>query len=239
MPYRRLPNTDSARIKVMRKALLQVDKDYDLGINIIPFDLVYKLRLLSTDFEQAVRLYNLSLKRQVEASKEMREHYKKAKLYISHFIQVFNMAIVRGDISRDERKYLNLLVEELTVPHIRTEKQLLKIGRQVIQGEEKRLQRGLSPITNPNISLVKVFYNRFEESYIFYKKLQEVTEANLKNVAKLRPKIDSLIQAIWNKVEKAFDDLPSQQKRQRAMLYGVVYFYRKGEREVIEKKIIL
>ncbi len=231
MPYRRLPNTDAARIRSMEAALSQAEKDEMDFKTVIPFDLQYKLKNLYPEFTQAVDLYNQAYKRQVEAGKKLKKDFKMARLYLSHFLQVFNMAIIRNEINPREREFFELPPQDLSLPRLQTEKDLLHWGEIVISGEEKRLSRGHTPITNPKITLVKLYYQRFKENYLFYKKLQEITAANLENVSRLRPKVNKLIQKIWNSVEEYFADLPPRQKRENAARYGVVYFYRKEERE--------
>ncbi len=233
MPYRRLPNTDKSRLRAMHIALERAEKDSDIGISVIPFDLQYKLKILLPEFEKALDLYNMSMKRQVESGQEMKENFKIARLYVSHFLQVFNMAIQRNEIKKEEREFFGLDTQSLSLPKIQTEKELLEWGSRVIEGEEKRKAMGLTPITNPRITVVKIYFDKFVESYRYYKKLQEVTHANLQNVAQLRPKVDSLIQSIWNAVEKSFDSLPPDKKREKSSQYGVVYFFRKEEKESI------
>ncbi len=230
MPYRRLPNTDKARIRAMRTALEKAERDSDQGISVIPFDLLYKLRVLLPEFEQAIDLYNMSFRRQVEAGKEMKEDFRIAKMYLTHFLQVFNMAIQRNELKPTEREFFGLDPENLSLPKLQTEKEVLQWGKQIIQGEEARLAKGLNPVTNPKVSVVKIYFDRFEESYRYYKKLQEVTQANLKNIAKLRPKVDELIQKLWNAIEKSFESLPPEIRRKKSAEYGVVYFYRKNEK---------
>ena len=149
MPYRRLPNTDKARIRAMRMALDKAENDSEIGLSVVPFDLQYKLKMLLPEFEQAVDLYSMSFKRQVEAGKEMKEDMRLAKLYISHFLQVFNMAIQRGELKAQEREYFGLDPDSQSLPKIQTEKDILLWGRRVIEGEQKRLAHGLNPITNP------------------------------------------------------------------------------------------
>ncbi len=229
MPYRRLPNTDKARLRAMRIAYQKAEDDG----SVIPFELLYKLRVILPEFEQAIDMYNGAFTRQVEASKKVKQDFRMARLYVSHFLQVLNMAIQRKEIKIGDRKFFGLSISDLSIPKIQTEKDLIKWGRKIIEGEEKRLASGRSPITNPRISVVNIYFERFMDSYRYYKKLQEITQENLREIARQRPIVDKLIQNLWNTIEKSFQDLPADLKREKSSEYGVVYFLRKEEKESI------
>ena len=70
-------------------------------------------------------------------------------------------------------------------------------------------------------------------NYQYYKKLQEITQENLREIARQRPIVDKLIQNLWNTIERSFQDLPADLKREKSSEYGVVYFLRKEEKESI------
>ncbi|MDX9696875.1 MAG: hypothetical protein RBT49_13880, partial [Bacteroidales bacterium] len=97
MPYRRLPNTDSSRLKAIKIA-------YAKGKAIIPMELAFKQgtfqRVLSflPKLEKVIAEHKTTYDIQVKNNKEYLKKLKKAKLYVSHFIQVVNMAIVRGEL---------------------------------------------------------------------------------------------------------------------------------------------
>jgi len=107
MPYRRLPNTDNARLKALRTAL-------DKGKEIPPFKLAFKQSTLTRvqtilpNYETAISEQRNSYNLQIEKSKGHSKSMKKAKMYISHFIQVINMSVQRGDMSPDIRNYFGL-----------------------------------------------------------------------------------------------------------------------------------
>ena len=95
MPYRRLPNTDLARLRALRIA-------YEKGKELPPFNLAFSQatfqKVLSNLhlFEKTVQESRQAFNIQVEKSKDYARLLKKTKLYMSHFIQVINMAIVEG-----------------------------------------------------------------------------------------------------------------------------------------------
>jgi len=228
MPYRRLPNTDLARLRALRIA-------FEKGRELPPFQLAFsqptfqKIQSNLHLFERAVQESRQAFNIQVEKSKEYARLFKKAKLYMSHFIQVTNMAIARGDLSASDRDYFGFSQDQSKVPLFNTENEVIEWGEKLIQGETHRLKKGLNPVTNPSIAIVKVRYDTFRDAYIFQKTLQKNLQRSQKNLIELRKLIDAIIAAVWNEVEDHYHNLPDESKRNNAKLYGLVYFYRKSE----------
>jgi len=228
MPYRRLPNTDNARLKAMKKA-------QEKGKEIPPFKLAFsqsslqKIFSFLPTFEKTMLHQKGSFNRQIDKNKDYHTLLKKAKLYISHFIQVINMAIQRGELSAAILDYYKLNGYGKKLPPLNNEEDVIKWGENIIEGETQRIRKGLSPITNPTIAVVKVRYEKFLEAYRNQKKLQESTNRALQELKDLRPKADNIILEVWNEVEDSFKDLPDNLKREKASEYGLVYIYRKNE----------
>lgn len=228
MPYRRLPNTDVARIKALKAA-------YKKGKEFPPFQLAFsqstysKIELFINSFEKAMINYKAAFNLQVEKSKDYNVLMKKAKLYLSHFIQVVNMAIARGELPEKTRSLYGMDIDEQKIPSLNSEKDMIEWGKKVIEGEAKRIMSGQQPITNPSIAVVKVRFENFADSYNYQKILQQNTQRMLNELDALRTKADDIILNIWNEVEASFKDLPDDLKREKSTDYGLVYVYRKNE----------
>ena len=230
MPYRRLPNTDSARCKALRKALQK-------GKETPPFKLSFtqttyqKILSFLPAFEKAILQQQSTYQTQIENNKDYHKKLKKAKLYISHFIQVVNMAIQRGELPASIREYYQLNGYGKKLPPLSTEDQIVKWGQLLIDGEVSRIRKGQSPITNPTIAVVKVRYEKFLEAYRNQKSLQQSNIRAHDHLAEMRPKADEIISCIWNEVEASFKELPDHLRREKAIDYGLVYVFRKNEIE--------
>lgn len=93
-----------------------------------------------------------------------------------------------------------------------------------------RLSKGLAPITNPTIARVKVHYEDYLRIYKSQKYLQETHNKALQKIADLRLKADEIILKVWNEVEDHYGNLPVDEKREMAELFGVIYVFRKNEK---------
>lgn len=230
MPYRRLPNTDQARLRAMQVALKKAS-------SVSPFDVPFaqktllELKAFLPQFQQAVDQYNLTKGKQANAGKVLMEQFRVARLYVSHFIQVLNFCIQRGELKAEARGYLGLDTNEKSIPELGTEQQVIEWGDKVIKGEEQRMAAGGTRIYNPSIAIVKVKYERFIESYNIHKDLLIITQRNHDKVIEMRDKADAIILAVWNEIETKFIDLPAERKRNICTEYGIVYFLRKNEKE--------
>ncbi|HEY5139238.1 MAG TPA: hypothetical protein VIJ25_07990, partial [Methylococcales bacterium] len=104
MPYRRLPNTDQARVRALQTAIIMGQKKEaeDLAFSTKSLG---RLRAFFTNFETTIIHHKLARKQQEKSSNAYLETVRKARLYLSHFIQVLNFAIQRGDMKPTVRAF--------------------------------------------------------------------------------------------------------------------------------------
>ena len=230
MPYRRLPNTDTARIKAMKTAL---EKGKELPPNKLAFSAktIMNLQKFLPLFEHNFQLYRNALASQNKKSKDYNDTLKKARIYLTHFIRVMNMAIFRGDLPAETRAFYGLATDESTVPSLTSENELMNWGRRIIECEEFRIKKGGSPITNPTIAVVKVRFENFFEAWTYHNTLAKRTVDYTEKNYRLRKEADEIILQLWNEIENTNNALPEEIRKTLSEEYGLVYFYRKGELE--------
>jgi hypothetical protein len=228
MPYRRLPNTDAARIRAMKIAL---EKGRDVPPSQMAFSpkTIVRLQSFLPRFENMIQLQRQSYASQNNKSKDYAETLRKARLYLTHFVRVMNMAIFRGDLPAESRAFYGLATNESTVPSLNTENELISWGKRIIEGEEYRIRKGGSPITNPTIAVVKVRYENFLEAWQYQKTIAKRTLDYTQKNYELRKEADDIIIQVWNEVENTHSTLPEDRRMSESENYGIVYFYRKNE----------
>jgi hypothetical protein len=228
MPYRRLPNTDQARMRAMERALKKCLTDIASNCPVAEATLE-SLEVVLPKFQHSIINLNAARKNQIARNKEYVELVKKARIYISHFIQVLNLTIARGELKSEVREFYGLTPYKESLPLLVSEKNILEWGKKLIEGEQKRLQRGGNPIYNPSIALVKVNYEKFAEFYLFQKNLITTTNRATKLVSDMRPEVDNLILQTWNEIEKYYMNSDEITDREKTAEYGIVYIFRKHE----------
>lgn len=235
MPYRRLPNTDQARVRALKTAV-EKGELYNVRDLAITLKTLFETRNFLQRFEAAQIYYTQCYENQSRASRKHQANVKTARLYISHFIQVLNLAVLRDEI-KVAHKALYGLPDTNTVPDLLSETALVEWGKKIIDGEQRRISQGGIPIYNPTIARVKVHYDIFLESYERQKNYQALTARSLDELASMRSRADELILDIWNQVEAKFQDItPNESRLEKCRDYGVVYYYRSSEKVKEEKE---
>lgn len=228
MPYRRLPTTDQARRRAIKAALT-------LGESVNQANLAFSqqsfenLKEFNVGFELALKRNKAEQDKQLEKNKAFNEFQKKARLYISHFIQVLNMAILREELKPEARVFYGLDVADTSLPPLNSEEEILEWGEKVIEGEQQRLSEGGSPVYNPSIALVKVHYSALKDVWMLQKVLHDDNYILRAGIIQIREKADAIIRQIWNEVEEHYDHLLPKEKRKKTTEYGVVYVLRRKE----------
>jgi len=229
MPYRRLPNTDAARVRALSK-IIEFGTKYDVRLLAFKEATFSKIKAFMTIFEQARMMQKEAKDRQVSNSKDYTEAYKKAKIYISHFLQSLNMAIARGEIKPSARKFYGINEKSGRIPELTTEKEVIEWGEKAIKGENDRVVKMGTPLLCPKIAVVKVYYDQFVEKLNFQKMLQSISSRANTKVSSLRPACDKLITQAWNEIEEYYANETPERKREQCSKYGVTYVMRPYEK---------
>ncbi|MCK5823249.1 MAG: hypothetical protein KAG95_04540 [Bacteroidales bacterium] len=228
MPYRRLPNNDSARYRALETAQQKINNSSTKDIALSQ-KTIQRLKYFLPSYKQANIYVNQSRTNRIQKNKQYLTRQKKVRIYISHFIQVLNLAIIRGELSPLVREFYNLQNFDKKVPPLNTEQDIILWGKKVIAGEAERISTGGNPITNPTIALVNVQYENFIESFNNQNDLQRIYIKAQQKISSLREEADDIILNIWNEVEDYFNDMPDDLMREKCIKFGVVYVYRKNE----------
>lgn len=231
MPYRRLPNTDQARLSALQMAV-QRASEADFTEQVLQYKTLCDARRFLMQFENTVMQYHENFRTKVSANKNYRRVVQNARMYISHFIQVLNLAVIRGEVKAEQKELYQLGPHNHIVPDLSSEEDLLVWGDNIIQGEQKRTSMGGFPIYNPAIAKVKVHYDIFKEEQMSHTLHKKVTSRVMGDVESQRKQADAIILTIWNEVEDYYKDLLPYDKLCHCKNYGVIYYYRPTEKRL-------
>jgi|GEM_PF-79716 hypothetical protein len=230
MPYRRLPNTDQARLRTLR-AILEASSKQN-GDSVVSYKSQLEAKTCLQNFEQLIFLYQQMYESQITSNKNFQNVFQNARLYLSHFIQVLNMSIIRGEIKPEMKQLYHLPKDTTAIPDFSSADVLVKVGMNIVEGEAERIRLGGTPLYNPTIAKVKVYYDLFKEHRLNQLSLQRNTQRYATQVNAMRASVDDLIVKLWDQVEFHFFPLPPFQRIESCKAWGVIYYYRKGEAQL-------
>jgi hypothetical protein len=231
MPYRRLPNTDKARIRSLETAIAKM-RNNEYYAPVMSPELFSKADKKLQQFKEAVDRYVKSLEAQVSYSKSepYQTRLKNAKMYVSHFLTVFNLCVKRGEMKVTDRKFYAIPENSGEIPDMSSDIAVIRCCENTINGEKMRTSKGGIPIYNPTIAKVAVHYDLFKELYDKQCELRQLTDEALLVVSLMRPQIDEVILDVWNSIENYFQDLSGEKKLKVCREYGLIYYYRTSEK---------
>ena len=228
MPYRRLPNTDTARIKALKTAI-EKSSNTDFREMAISANVLSAAKIALNNFERLYNSHKITFNSQVNGNKSFHHKVKNCRMYLSHFIQVLYFCVIRSEVKKEQLELYDLQDYNLLIPELTTNEQLLEWGEKIVGGENLRIANGGVPIYNPSIAKVNVMYSIFREGYETQQQFQKSTNEALEELSKYRDVVDEAIFNIWEEVEHANFDLPTEERIKKNIEYGIVYYYRKGE----------
>ena len=211
---------------------VQRASEADFTEQVLQYKTLCDARRFLMQFENTVMQYHENFRTKVSANKNYRRVVQNARMYISHFIQVLNLAVIRGEVKAEQKELYQLDPHNHIVPDLSSEEDLLVWGDNIIQGEQKRTSMGGFPIYNPAIAKVKVHYDIFKEEQMSHTLHKKVTSRVMGDVESQRKQADAIILTIWNEVEDYYKDLLPYDKLCHCKNYGVIYYYRPTEKRL-------
>ena len=228
MSAKKLPETDEERIEILRAAIEQEETNeaWDKILSIMELQ---ELRLFTSSFEGADSNLNQAITDKYKAKNLYEELFKNAQLYISHFIQVLFLTVIRNEIKAENLTMYGFQENNPVLPDLSTEEAVLKWGEKLMRGETERTYKGGIPLYNPAIAKVKVHYELFKES-IYSLSIYEKNLVRLQNnMENFSAKADEFILNIWTRVEERYNRTSQAEQNLRFKAYKIQFLFQKGE----------
>ena len=229
MPYRRLPTTDAARLRAL-KALADRADNFELDDLAFESRYIHPLRNFHQQLETVKFQQTQSWKQLVSQNKQFQQIIEKTRLYLTHFVQVLNMCIARDELTPETRRFYGLDLDDKKVPKMNSNEEIFIAGKQIIDGEGKRIRTGGTPIMNPTIAKVNVWYVRFKDLYHSQQIANKSYQRANQQLIEIRRKIDISLPLVWNQIEENYDQLDESERRSKCQEYGIIYIFRKNEK---------
>lgn len=226
MPYRRLPNTDTARLKAL-KMVLDNNEIYTVRSRFIDWKTLNQAQSAYDKLFTACQQYKICVQAQIRNSSTIDKLQHKALMYVSHFLQVLFLSVERGEIRKQNLSLYGLPTDSTLLPKVKNAESLIEWGMKVVEGEKARLKKGGRPIYNPTIGMVSTHYDIFKDTYERQKSLQTRTLMAANDVKSLRPNADAVLLSLWNQIESYYEKESRDVMVDECRKLGVVYYTRK------------
>ncbi|MFN0031568.1 MAG: hypothetical protein ACKVOR_05360 [Flavobacteriales bacterium] len=148
------------------------------------------------------------------------------RMFISHFLQVFNLAVDRGTFPQGDRAYYNMDVDSPTLPDTATDQAVVTVYNYILVGETQRTAAGGAPMANPSMAEVTTAFGPFQTALVTQSNLKDALDIAEEALDDLNVQADELIRKIWDEVESKYADEPKESQRQNAREWGVTYVSR-------------
>jgi uncharacterized protein YajQ (UPF0234 family) len=227
MYLKKVPETDDGKIRALQAAVDREELNDGQEI-ILSAEEVEELRLFIISYESARFVFKQAIKDSAKSQTEHNELFKNAQMYVSHFIQVLQLTVIRNEIKPEALiDYGFESGKEPELPDLSTEEAVIYWGEKIIQGETKRMSRGGYPLYNPAIAKVKVHYELFLDIVHSTKIYKQSVIRQQAALYEMQKKAENIIRDIWSKVEEKYGNLPLQELSQIYQSYKINYHYQK------------
>jgi hypothetical protein len=231
MPFRQLPTTDAGRSQALNAAKSKADTTTNAAQRVISAETRTALDTLAPLFNQEVLERGTALSEQTAASSALALSVSSLRTLVSHYFQVMNFAIARGEIPATARALYQIDVGDESVPALSREADVDLWARRIAEGEKARTDAGGLPMAMPSAAQVAAAYTNFTEKQKAQSNSKDHFDKEQGDVVNLREKVDDTIRDTWDEVEFAFRREDPPNLRRKAREWGVVYALRPNEPE--------
>jgi hypothetical protein len=145
------------------------------------------------------------------------------RLFVNHFIQVFNLGVARGKYPAGHRAYYHLETDSGALPDLGTEDLVKVWAHNLVEGDAVRLANGGLPMANPDISEVQAALTAMDTQLTSQANLKFILDEKQEAVDAQNILVDPIIKRVWDETETYFGEETPESKRANARLWGVVY----------------
>lgn len=212
-------STDSERLKIL-KGLYERTPLPDDEESVFTEEHISKIERYYQIFEK-MRAYEEFLQQQRDKQdKEFNELFNKASIFVKHYFLSMLMAIERGELPATIANYYGLNYP-FDVPNLKDGEELLKVSENLFNADAMRVGSGGKYFANPSIGAVKVWVEKFRESWEQKTNKFNVRKAEVENIENIRRDTDNLIFELHSLLDKQFEVIDYDEQIMLFASYGM------------------
>ena len=222
MPFKRPCRSDDEIIAALTKA---VEKHGTMAVDVIVLLVATVTGMILTQTTLSAQLFQRltaqnAYSRATTALNALRDN---TRLYLSHFIQSFNMGVARGLFPESDRLFYGLDIHSGSVPDISSDDKMILWGNRILTGDPARVLNGGAAMDMPTKVQFAAYFDPFLLAHTAQLAAKEDYETAQQAVAASRAPAMELITKIWGEVEAYYSNLDPSAKRTKCKEWGVLY----------------
>ena len=222
MPTRKKPGSDEGRDKALYTA--KTKNDGILAANrFLTNQTQTRLNTIQPAFRSALEARGTALANQSEGTVVNEEAKALARMFTSHFFQVFNLGVARGVYTKSQRSFFQLDVNSDSVPPLTSEQDIIQWGLRIETGDAACVAAGGAAMVNPTAVEVKEVVDAFIARNAEQTALKDLYDDAQEAVEKKREEADKVITKVWDEAETFYNEETPSSKRRNCREWGVIY----------------
>ena len=226
---RQLPETHDDRLKALK--LAQNKRDSIPAAN-NPLTAATNTRLtnMALDFDTKMNAISVATGAYTFGTPGKAEAANTLRIFINHFIQVFNLGVARGKYPAAHRTYYNLEVDSSALPELTKESDLLMWANRIITGDANRLAVGGLPMVNPDAAEVAAALTVFGPLFTAQSNLKDALDNAQEQLEAILVEADKVIRKVWDELETYYNEETDESRRENCREWGMVYITEGGQK---------
>ncbi len=222
MPSRFLPRTDNERSRALQNCQKQFQST-PAPRQLITSEQFNQIGTLLAPWTEARGALGKLLAAQVGTTSHANTAFTRCVRVISHFIQVLNFAIERGELQASVRARYRLVIKRAAVPVINTTADALLWAERLAAGEARRVAAGGAPLSWPSIGAVTAAATELQTRENAQSSAKEAYDRGQEAVARQRSAVNALIVDLWDTIDYRLRRDKASSRRRKARAWGVTY----------------
>lgn len=238
MPHRRLANSVPALVRLFQSAIATYHNTSNAADRALPADLWAQLddtdpNSLASRFLKEASEVDLAQAAQAPLSSALSRAAARLTMLCSHFHQVLDLAIARGDFAVGARSYYGRDVNAKSLPKLASYDDVQAVAQNIVKGEAARqTAEGASYLAMalPSAANVAAALSAFTAARQASQQAEVTTDQQREDVSNLYAQAYELGVDIYAEVEHFYrKDASASSFRAKCRRWGLVYLYDKNE----------
>lgn len=228
MPELQLPSGDGGRNTLLTR-LFEKYNALPAAERPIPTELFDRLKTTHRAWQPLMTSHRTATSTQSSSVTELTKAQATATMYVSHYFQVFNLAVRRGVYQPADRALFGLPTSTADLPTLGSEAALTTWLTNIATGDAALTAAGRPAMVNPSAAEVAAKGADFDQQLTIRNAGVTGKTQSLGEVETLRPQVDELFEDIYAEVKHRNRKLSRSQWRDIARTHGFRFTNQRGE----------